>query len=476
MLPLSRFVYACAAVVVLASCAQRAEVPSSATTTTTEAPVAPVEGVAGAPGVGDPYYPELGNGGYDVEHYDLELTWDPAAGTLAGTASIELVPTEDLSAFNLDLVGFEVDEVSIDGEQARHERLGERELVVSPAQVLVEGRPVVVEVAYAGRPGVSEDGTALFEPGWQVDGREAFVVAEPAGAAAIFPCNDHPSDKATYSFEITAPDDLVVVTNGRAVESVDGAGSTTWISEGTDPMASYLVQIGIGDLALVDGGTAPGGVKIRHALHRALGGAGQVVAGTAAAIDVLDDMFGPFPFGTYGVLAVDEPLGIALETQTLTIIGADIAAGGPDAEEILVHELAHQWYGNAVSPSTWKDIWLNEGFAVYATWLWKERTGGPTAAESARSSPYIDAPPPGDPGPDELFSQSVYQRGAQTLQALRERIGDDDFFELMRRWVDEHSGDAASTDDLVALAEEVSGEQLDELFDTWLYDLVSPRL
>ncbi len=475
MLPaLPRLACACAAVVALVGCAQRAEVPSSATTTAPAEP--PIDAVAGAPGIGDPYYPELGNGGYDVEHYGLDLTWDPAAGTLGGTASIDLVPTENLSAFNLDLVGFEVEAVSIDGERAQHDRVGERELVVSPAQVLVEDQPVTVEVTYTGRPGVDEDGTALFDPGWQVDGREAFVVAEPAGAAAIFPCNDHPSDKATYSFEITAPADHVVVTNGLPVESVDGgAGSTTWISEAAEPMASYLVQIGIGDLALVDGGTGPGGVMIRHALHRALGEAEEVVADTADVIDVLDDMFGPFPFEAYGVLAVDEPLGIALETQTLTIIGSDIVSGGSEADEVLVHELAHQWFGNAVSPSTWKDVWLNEGFATYATWLWRERTGGPTAADSARSSPHLDEPP-GDPGADELFTLSVYERGAQTLQALREQIGDDDFFELLQRWVDEHSGRAASTEDLVALAEEVSGEQLDELFDSWLYDPISPRL
>lgn len=475
MLPaFPRLAFACAAVVGLAGCAQRAEVPSSATTTAPAEP--PIDAVAGAAGIGDPYYPDLGNGGYDVEHYDLDLTWDPAAGTLAGIASIDLVPTENLSAFNLDLVGFEVEAVSIDGERAEHERVGERELVVSPAQVLVEGRRALVEVTYAGRPGVDDAGTALFEPGWHVDGREAFVVAEPAGAAAIFPCNDHPSDKATYSFEITAPDDLVVVTNGLADESVDSGDSKTWISDAAEPMASYLVQVGIGDLTLVDSGTGPGGVRIRHALHRALGEAEEVVADTADLIDVLDDMFGPFPFEAYGVLAVDEPLGVALETQTLTIIGADIAVGGPETEEILVHELAHQWFGNAVSPATWKDIWLNEGFAVYATWLWRESTGGPTAADSARSSPRLDEPPPGDPGADELFTLSVYERGAQTLQALREQIGDDDFFELLQRWVDEHSGGAASTDDLVALAEEVSGEQLDELFDSWLYDPISPRL
>ena len=178
------------------------------------------------------------------------------------------------------------------------------------------------------------------------------------------------------------------------------------------------------------------------------------------------------------MLVVDEALGFALETQTMTIIGSDIAADRGRADQILLHELAHQWVGDAVSPATWKDIWLNEGFATYAEWLWLERTGGPAAADSARryeGAAELD-PPPGDPGPDELFSGPVYIRGGMTLQALREQVGDDHFFEILRTWIDEHRDSTASTEDFIALAEEISGDQLDELFQTWLYDAGLPDL
>jgi aminopeptidase N len=243
-------------------------------------------------------------------------------------------------------------------------------------------------------------------------------------------------------------------------------------------MASYLVQIAIGDYELVDDGTF-GDVTIRHAFHRSVAEEARVAAArTAEMIDVLDDVFGPFPFEAYGVLVVDEALGFALETQTLTIIGTDIGTAGRRADEILLHELSHQWVGDSVSPATWQDIWLNEGFATYSEWLWSERTGGPSAASQARAagrSGGLDLPP-GDPGNQELFDRTVYLRGGMTLQALREAIGDDAFFTVLWRWVDEHRFSTASTPAFIALAEEVSGEPLDDLFQRWLYDARLPSL
>jgi aminopeptidase N len=173
------------------------------------------------------------------------------------------------------------------------------------------------------------------------------------------------------------------------------------------------------------------------------------------------------------VLAVDEPLGFALETQTLTLIGADIAEEGRGADVILLHEMAHHWFGDSVSPATWRDIWLNEGFATYSEWLWEERTGGTSAATTARrlsrsSFGQLDVPA-GDPGADELFSPTVYFRGAMVLQALRERVGDDAFFVTLRRWADDHRFGVASTDDFIDLAEQVAGQDLGDLFDAWLY-------
>ncbi len=447
---------------------------SDDTSTTEPAPT----GAPGAEGVGDPYFPNLGNGGYDVEHYTLDLTWRADEGVLDGVVTIEAVATQDLSALNLDLSGMQVRSVTVGGDDATTER-EDRELTVTPERAIADGDDFTVVVTYTGQPKPVSEGTSLFDVGWQTDGREAFVVSEPSGAATFFPVNDHPTDKATYTFRITAPEDQVVAANGLLVaENDSGHGTRSWTYEAADPMASYLVQIAIGDYELVDAGEVEG-VVIRHAFHRSLSDTARVAAErTAEMIGLLDDVYGPYPFEAYGVLAVDEDLGFALETQTLTIIGSDIAQRGRSADIILLHELAHQWVGDAVSPSTWKDIWLNEGFATYAEWLFVERTGGLSAASIARQ--YEGEPdfnrPAGDPGSAELFSGSVYIRGGMTLQALRERIGDDAFFEVLRTWVDDHRGSDASTEELIALAEQVAGEQLDDLFDAWLYAPELPAL
>ncbi len=434
------------------------------------------EGSPGARGVGDLYFPELGNGGYAVEHYRLDLTWGADERYLAGVTTIRAVTTQNLSRFNLDLVGMEVEAVTVDRRPAAFERAG-RELVITPDQVIEQGQRFVTEVTYHGHPTPIRMGTDLFALGWQTRGREAYVVSEPGGAATFFPVNDHPSDKATFTVRVTAPNDQTVAANGRLARREEvGEGATAWTYEVRDPMASYLLQVAIGDYELVDGGTVEG-VVLRHAFHRRWATEGRVATETTAAmIRFLAGVFGPYPFEAYGVLVVDDDLGFALETQTLTVMGRELVVQGRGADITLLHELAHQWFGNSVSVAGWNDIWLNEGFATYAEWIYQERSGGPTAAALAQQAAAEEGLniPPGDPGRDELFAPSVYLRGGRTLQALRETVGDGAFFEILRTWVSERAGANGSTADFIALAEAISGQRLGDLFQSWLYNPTSP--
>ena len=432
---------------------------------TTAGPLSPTEG---APGVGDPYFPDAGNGGYDVGHYALDLTWDRDALRLDGTATLTATATQDLSSFVLDLAVVEVTAVTVDGADAQWDGPAGGEMTVTPAEPLAEGAEFTTAVTYATTP-LTADGSDAFAPGWFGNAGEMFALFEPNGAPTLFPANDHPTDKATYDFRVTVPEDLEVAANGllTATEPGPGSGVETWVYRSAHPMASYLVQVVIADLEFQES-TGPGGLPIRHAIDT------DTLDSVRPAVDRIGDMiefysgrFGPYPFEAYGMVVLDAPLGLALETQTLSTFGTLSA----ENEDVVAHELAHQWFGDAVSVATWQDIWLNEGFATYAQWMWTEHAGGRTVDESAAdvsANPEVYALPPGDPGAGTLFDSSVYNRGALTLHVLRRTIGDDAFFELLQTWVDRYGGDAAGTADFEALAEEVSGEELTPLFDAWL--------
>ena len=451
------------------------DVDDAVTTTTGAAPE--VDGSPGAEGVGDPYYPGLGNGGYDVAAYDLAIEWFPDDGSIEGTATVDLTATQDLSSLNLDLVGLDVGSIAVDGVDADFLR-DERELTVALPDVLVEGGDATVVVDYSGVPETVRVGTDLFGVGWQTDGRDAYVVSEPAGAATWFPANDHPTDKATFRFEVTVPEDLEVIANGvRASMEADG-DRTTWVYESSDLMATYLASVVIGELAF-DESTAPNGVPIRNAYPPRLADAARIdFADAGEMMAVFSDWFGPYPFEVYGQVVVDETLGFALENQTLSLFGSDFITGIGLVDQIVAHELAHQWYGNAVSPASWQDIWLNEGFATYAEWIWAEASGGRTIAESAAAT-HAEADfgvAPGDPGPEELFQPTVYLRGGLAVHALSIEIGDETFRTLLREWAERHDDSTASTADFQALAEELSGADLDGFFDAWVHGDELPPL
>jgi len=427
----------------------------------------------GADGVGDAYFPQAGNGGYDVRHYSLDIRYAPATRAFAGTAVLSVRATAALSRFNLDLRGFTVRAVTVDGRPAGFTRAGQ-ELTVTPHRALRKGQRFTVRVRYDGTTGRPLDNTgALY--GWVSTPDGAFVANEPEGASTWYPVNDHPLDKATYDFRVTVPAGKTAVANGELVSRRTARGWTTFVWRATDPMASYLSTAAIGDYDLRFS-RGPGGLPIIDAIDRDLGAdADDGLARTSEMIAFFSRLVGRYPFTSYGaIIDDDEDAGYALETQTRPIYS------GPPGEATVAHELAHQWFGNSVSPARWREIWLNEGFATYAEWLWGEHTGESTA-DSQFEALYAEpstagfwSPPPGDPGPEHLFAGSVYLRGAMTLHALRRTVGDRAFFTVLRRWYAGNRNGTADTADFVALAERVSGRDLGGLFDAWLYQPGKP--
>lgn len=429
---------------------------------------------AGAEGAGDDYYPAMGNGGYDVGRYTLRLRYDPTTDVLSGTAVVEAVATHALSRLNLDFAAFEISELKVAGVAATFQRDGERELVVTPASHIPTGQAFRVEVTYSGKPAGEFRHTR--------DG--ALAVGEPESASDWYPVNEHPSDKATYDFEVTVPSDLTVVANGApgAITPATDPGWHTARWTASTPMAAYLSTLAIGRFRIfeetyegkpvysaVDERVPAGGVA-----ERALRRSSEVTA-------YLASRFGPYPFEALGGVITAEELGFALETQTRPVYEESILNGTLEqATSIVAHELAHQWFGDSVSLKRWKDIWLNEGFATYAQWLWEEHDGGPTAQEAFEDtyrtpeSANIWGPPPGDPSARGLFAGSVYVRGAMTVHALRLTIGDEAFFRLLPEWTSTRRGASATTAEFIELAERVSGKQLDELFEAWLYTDTKP--
>lgn len=565
-------------------------VPAAAAVAQDATPVAAC--TTGSSGIGDAYFPLMGNSGYDALHYDLDLDLDvPNAAINAGRVTIEALALVDLCGYNLDFRGLEIDSITVDGEPATFSRLG-GELTVRPAATLPAGSRFVTEIVYHGKPDGQEAPTTgslitmvvagilglggqqkpgaegeQYGSGWWAGDDAIFIAGEPFGAESWFPVNGHPSDKATYTLRLTVPEPYSVVANGSPVETIETEHGKTAVWQSRDPMASYVVTFQAARLSIEER-EGPDGLPIRLAF------ADSVPAGQRIIFDKLPEMiayfetvFGPYPFESAGGMIVGSPLFFALETQTIPVFGQAFLASQDalTAEELdlqestVAHELAHQWFGNTVSVLRWQDIWLNEGFATYAQILWVEQSQGEVArnryiariyASHHALSPFQDpetlatlnardvidgyraysqrfyrtsvgdtfvsrymdalgvaeiadleaipgsdglaklgelgvqqalfpglAVPTANPGPSELFSgASIYERGALTLHALRLRVGDEVFFEILRIWTERFANGNATTEDFVALAEEFSGEDLGDFFDAWLFELALPPL
>ncbi len=431
----------------------------------------------GAAGAGDPYFPSYGNGGYDVAGYDLDLRYDPKAGRLSGAATITATATQDLSRFNLDLAHLTTSEITVDGAAATGATSG-NELTITPAAGIASGRQFTVVVRYEGRPGPLENKT-LGTGGWLHTPDGGVALGQPESASTWFPVNDHPSDKATFRLAMTVPNGVEVLSNGvpGARETVDEL--TTWHWAENSPMASYLATVVIGQYRITTRTHA--GRPMVTAIPESLpadGPAAVSLARTGEITDFLATRFGPYPFAANGGVVVDdERIAYALETQSRPVYGSTFFTGGVNLS-VVAHELAHQWFGDSVALDRWQDIWLNEGFATYAEWLWSEHDGDATAQELFESTyaAFNWREVTGDPTPARLFGEGVYQRGGMTVHALRRTIGDDAFFTLLKTWTADHKDGNATTEDLIAAAEKVSGKDLDTFFQSWLNGTEKPPL
>ncbi|MGE5407764.1 MAG: M1 family metallopeptidase [Syntrophothermus sp.] len=431
--------------------------------------------VAPAAQAREPFFPHLGNAGYDALHYDVELSYRPAHGTLRARAAIEARARQGLRRFSLDLRGLTVSSVTVDGRPARFRR-GRDKLRIVPAARIGRGDRFVTVVRYRGRPRrvIDPDGSS---EGWIRTPDGALAVGEPKGTMAWLPCDNVPADKASFEVAIDVPARLRAASNGRLVAVERGGGRRTYRWREDSPMSTYLavVDIGRGRLARGEAGGLPYWTLVdpRQAAKSA-----PLLAELPEVIRFESGIFGPYPFEAAGSLVDVEPrLGYALETQTRPIY-----AFVPDLTTI-VHETAHQWFGDSVGLERWPNIWLNEGFATWTEWYYAERHGRRTARQIFHRLYRVPAsktdfwePPSGHPGqPKNLFGTSVYVRGAMALEALRVKIGTRPFLRLLRRWATLNRHGSADIEEFIALAEKVSGRDLGRLFHRWLFERGKPR-
>ncbi|MEV0090322.1 M1 family metallopeptidase [Streptomyces sp. NPDC050738] len=435
----------------------------------------PVHGTPGATGLKDSIYPSSGNGGYDALHYDLALSVVPkSAKVLTATSTMTAKATQNLSRFSLDLSGLVVASVTVDGKQAAFARAG-TELTVTPAQALARDAEFKVVVTYSGSP-KSLKRKGETEEGWLTTDDGALVMGEPLGAMTWYPVNDTVQDPATYDIALTVPKGLTGVSVGTlAGRDTNGSTSTfRWHDE--DPTIPYLVTVAVGKFTLTTARTKSG-IPVVNAIDPRQSAKGRAfVAKIPEVIAWEEKRFGPYPFHSAGAIVDHDPkLGVALET-----IGRPLYGQAMDPS-VMVHEYAHMWFGDSVRLTDWSDIWLNEGFATYAEWLWSEDHGEASAQEwfdhlyAIKASDKLWSYPPGKVVKgSQTFGVPVYYRGAMVLHQVRKAVGDKAFFRILKSWTAERKGTSATTAEFIALCEKTSGKKLDKIFDNWLYKKGKP--
>ncbi|MBO1903032.1 M1 family metallopeptidase [Leucobacter weissii] len=430
--------------------------------------------------VTDPYTPESGDPRYAVHRYALDLGYTPRTNRLSGTAELHVEVLRPTAELRLDLVGLQLGSVRVDGRPHRQVKQGPRALRIRFDRELDAGQRLVLEIAYSGRP--SPRRSAWGRIGWEELENGALVAAQPTGAPSWFPCNDRIDDRARYAIRFTTDREFFVAASGVPGPVKARGGKRSWSFELDVPTATYLVAMHVGGYA-----ASPLPLSERDASR-----VGRLVTPAAQAkrtlrayapvprmMDLFEEWFGPYPQNDLTIVVTEEELEIPLESQGMVTFGVNHNA--PAEQRLIAHELAHQWFGNSVGIAAWRDIWLNEGFACYAEWVWSDASGGPSiAAEAAAHHARLARLPQdlllGDPGPKDMFDDRVYKRGALLLEALRRTIGAVAFRRLLREWATANRHRLVGTAQFIALAESLSAEPLDALWRAWLREPRLPQL
>ncbi len=420
--------------------------------------------------IGDPYAPHLGNSGYDVQSYRLEFTLDPPARSLRAAVTIEALSTlSPLEEVWLDFIGFDLQSVQMDGQELPYTR-AEDKLGITLPRPIPAGQPFALTLRYTGTPEQRRSPYIPFAPALGMlfsPSNDVFVASEPDGARFLFPCNDHPRDKAAYVFDLTVPPNTLAAANGKrtlAAEPVYGGLRFVW--EHPQPLATSMVTIVVGNYTLIES-TSPAGVPIRSYIFPDLEDTfRRESAASGEMLDWMSEKFGDYPFDEFGYATI-RGLNASLETQTLILMEEQMLS-----EEVMSHEMAHMWFGDWVSPASWGEIWRNEGFATYFSQVWMVKDDPEDlqavmdayqeAVQSNPASYPLNNPPPG-----EMFGMNSYLKGALLVHDLRRTLGDEDFYGGLRLYFERYGGSSASDAEFQALMEEVSGQDLDAFFARW---------
>ena len=427
--------------------------------------------------LGDTYV-QSGNGGYEVAHYNLDLDYRVATNRLRATAVISARATMRLSRFSLDFDGLSVDRITVNGERAAKVSHSGRKLVITAETTIEAGARFRVTVRYRGAPRPVR--SIWGDLGWEELEDGVLVAGQPTGAASWFPCNDHPSDKATFDIAVTCEAPYTVICNGVLTGRSTRSGRTTWTYSEPESMATYLATVQIGRYQRLDVADDPVPQRIFYPMghHQEVG---VDFARLGEMLGLFTDLFGPYPFAGYTVVVTDDVLEIPLEAQGLAVFGRNHVDGEHGSDRLIAHELAHQWFGNSLTVQTWRDIWLHEGFACYAEWIWAEASGGRSADDSALAHRRkLEALPQdlvtGDPGPQDMFDDRVYKRGALALHAVRRAVGDAAFFDALRAFTLDRRHSNVTAEGFVGFVSEHTGSaEIGGIVQRWLGEKALPR-